>query len=174
MRLFRTPLAQIHNREVDAMPYLDAVEQAAVQRLLGSPDVAEAVRGLEEFLLALVERLPAVEDRFLNALARVRAQRDRWDKEAMNDALFVSDRQMQRMFKSYLGVSPKTYFKIMRFREAYDTTIAARDVDWLDLSCTLGYSDQAHFIRDFKRYTGLTPGAFQRTGTSTYSFAARS
>ena len=37
-------------------------------------------------------------------------------KAAVNDVLFVGDRQMQRLFKARLGLTPKAYFKGMRFR----------------------------------------------------------
>lgn len=173
VRLFHTPLATFQNQETDAMPFLDREERGMLDEILRAVDTDEAIARLVRMLEGQLERMPEVEDRFLKALARVRAQRRSWDKDAMNDALCVSDRQMQRMFKTHLGLSPKTYFRIMRFREAYDTTIARREVDWIDLSCTLGYSDQAHFIRDFKRYTGITPGAFQRVRSTGYSFTAR-
>jgi AraC-like DNA-binding protein len=73
--------------------------------------------------------------------------------------LQVGERQLQRMFKDNLGLSPKSYFRLMRFRHAVASVRGRREIDWLDLTHTLGYSDQSHFIRDFKAFAGVTPSA---------------
>ena len=160
LRLFRLPLDGICDSYADAWPLLDARERRAVEHILRSAGPQEAVQRFEQLLMAQLEQLPAVEDRFVQALLRMRAQGHTWDKAAVNDVLFVGDRQMQRLFKARLGLTPKAYFKLMRFREAYDRSRAARRVDWIGLATLLGYSDQAHLIRDFKRYAGATPQAF--------------
>jgi AraC-like DNA-binding protein len=63
------------------------------------------------------------------------------------------------MFKDHLGMSPKSYFRLMRFRHAVASVRGRREIDWLDLTHTLGYADQSHFIRDFKAFAGVTPSA---------------
>lgn len=160
LRLFRLPLDGICDSFADAWPFLNSRERTDVEHILQSAGPQEAVQRFERLLLAQLERMPDVDDRFVQALLRMRAQGHTWDKDAVNDVLFVGDRQMQRLFKSHLGLTPKAYFKLMRFREAYDRSRAARRVDWIGLATLLGYSDQAHLIRDFKRYAGATPQAF--------------
>lgn len=160
LRLFRLPLDGICDSYADAWPLFDHRERTAVEQILRSGGPEEAVQRFEHLLLAQLERLPEVDDRFVQALLRMRAQGHTWDKAAVNDVLFVGDRQMQRLFKSHLGLTPKAYFKLMRFREAYDRSRATRTVDWIGLASLLGFSDQAHLIREFKRYSGATPQAF--------------
>ncbi|MEO8360687.1 MAG: helix-turn-helix domain-containing protein [Vicinamibacteria bacterium] len=71
-------------------------------------------------------------------------------------------RQLQRVFKDYVGVSPKWIIQRYRLIEASERMAAGTVVDWADLALELGYSDQAHFIRDFKRFVGRTPAEYAR------------
>ncbi|MCU0434981.1 MAG: AraC family transcriptional regulator [Bacteroidia bacterium] len=73
----------------------------------------------------------------------------------------LSIRQLQRMFSVWVGVSPKWMIQRYRLHEAVEelnTAVAAPD--WIGLAEKLGYFDQAHFIRDFKKLTGETPAVY--------------
>ena len=69
---------------------------------------------------------------------------------------------MQRLFQQYVGIGPKWVISRYRLHEAVEQLAADRSVDWTRLALDLGYFDQAHFIRDFKRLVGRTPADFVR------------
>ena len=74
-------------------------------------------------------------------------------------------RALQRLFAEYVGVSPKWTIRRYRLQEAAERLAAAESVDWPALALDLGYADQAHFIRDFKRMIGRAPAEyFKRMG----------
>ena len=60
----------------------------------------------------------------------------------------------------YIGVSPKWVICRYRFLEAAERAVAADNLSWAGLAADLGYSDQAHLVRDFKRMLGVTPGQY--------------
>lgn len=66
-------------------------------------------------------------------------------------------RSLQRLLKQYLGVSPKWVIARYRIHEALERIRAHQKPHWAKLANDLGYSDQAHFIRDFKKLIGKTP-----------------
>jgi len=68
---------------------------------------------------------------------------------------FIGIRQYQRNFKTFFGVSPKTFLNIIRFKKLYKTSILQRKEprDFLDY----GYYDQMHFIKDFQKKLGTNP-----------------
>ena len=71
--------------------------------------------------------------------------------------LGVSERNLRRIFRQTLGVSPKTYAKLARFHRALR---AARDGDrwsWARIAQDAGYYDQAHMSADFRSIAGATP-----------------
>lgn len=72
----------------------------------------------------------------------------------------LSARQLQRLFADYVGVSPKWVILRYRIHEAIERAGNAAELDWSALAVDLGYSDQAHLIRDFTTTIGLTPTAY--------------
>lgn len=79
--------------------------------------------------------------------------------------VFVGKRQLQRAFQDYVGISPKTYGRIVRFRSAFNFVHQYPQASWADVTYHFGYADQSHFIRDFKQFTGKNPTSFLSTFT---------
>jgi AraC-like DNA-binding protein len=72
----------------------------------------------------------------------------------------LSERQLQRQFQDVIGVSPKTLARTIRFEEIRSRVMFSPETNLTDLAYEFGYTDQAHFIRDFKEFAGKTPGEF--------------
>lgn len=72
----------------------------------------------------------------------------------------LSKRQLQRLFKIYVGVNPKWVIERYRMHEALERLEAKGKPDFARLAHALGYYDQAHFIRAFRKMTGKSPGAY--------------
>ena len=69
-----------------------------------------------------------------------------------------SKRTLQRLFREYVGVTPKWVLQRVRLHEAADR-MADGEQDWPRLALELGYFDQAHFIKAFKAVIGLSPAS---------------
>jgi AraC-like DNA-binding protein len=72
----------------------------------------------------------------------------------------ISERTLQRLTRSRIGLSPKWLVQRRRLHEAAELLRAGEAPDLARIAADLGYSDQAHFSRDFRTATGLTPGRF--------------
>ncbi len=76
--------------------------------------------------------------------------------ETLAERLKISEASLFRLFKNNLGQNPKSYLKTIRFRNILDEIMNGQntlnDLDYLNQ-----YYDQAHFIKDFKTFTGHTP-----------------
>jgi len=70
-----------------------------------------------------------------------------------------SERQLQRLFKKYIGLSPKYYARIIRFNYIFQL-IREKKRSWADIVYESGYYDQSHFIRNFKAFAGEDPSAY--------------
>jgi len=71
-------------------------------------------------------------------------------------------RALQRLFRRYVGVSPKWVIRRSRLQNAAEALASRQEVDLAGLALELGYADQAHFVRDFRELVGTTPGAYAR------------
>jgi len=74
------------------------------------------------------------------------------------------------MFKQQVGVTPKAYVKIMRFQKAIGEIEASGEVDWTGISQDCGFYDQAHFIHNFKFFSGFTPEEYVRRKSDTLNY----
>lgn len=76
------------------------------------------------------------------------------------DDLHYSERHLSRIFQDSMGISPKTFARIVRFQTVLNSILRQPVLTLCDYMAELGYSDQAHFQREFKQYTGTTPKRF--------------
>lgn len=80
----------------------------------------------------------------------------------LEDLSGYTSRTLHRQFSQDTGVSPKTFCRIIRCQAALETLNTRQDVSFSDLALDLGFSDQSHFLRDFKKLVSTTPFDYQR------------
>lgn len=81
--------------------------------------------------------------------------------EALAAASGRSVRELQRLFQSEVGISPKETIRRFRLQQAADRLHADPEAGCLELAMELGYFDQAHFARDFRSVVGVSPDAYR-------------
>jgi AraC-like DNA-binding protein len=157
--LFDVAASELTNRIVP----LDVVwgrEGADVyERLRETRDVTELVEGLSRVFTRRMRAFESSSAHLARRAARLfDAGQARIDGVAAQ--LGVTDRHLRRAFTEHVGVSPKDYVRSVRLLRAVSLTTASND--WGRIALDAGYYDQAHFIGDFRRLMGVTPGAFVR------------
>jgi len=125
---------------------LQAVVRLIRARLAGRPVIPESVR-------AAVRRVTVA-----NGNLRV---------SNLASEIGITRQQLARQFATHVGVTPKTFARVIRAQTALARADAARAaypriVDWSAIAYDLGYYDQPHFIDDFKALTGVTPSKWER------------
>jgi len=82
--------------------------------------------------------------------------------EDVSNQSYISLRQLEREFKNKVGISPKHYLRIARMNEVQRLLENNRKLNLTKIAHQSGYTDQAHFIRDFKNITGIKPTIFMK------------
>jgi AraC-like DNA-binding protein len=129
--------------------------------LQGVDDTA-AVGTATRFLRA---RLPPLDERAELAgrvVDSVAGDLDLHSADELARCFGLSLRALQRLFSDCVGVGPKWVIQRHRLHEAVARVQAGRPVAWAALAQDLGYFDQAHFIADFRKLVGYTPGDYER------------
>ncbi|MBV7538899.1 helix-turn-helix domain-containing protein [Duganella sp. sic0402] len=80
--------------------------------------------------------------------------------EALAAALGVSRQHLAAQFRQHVGLSPKLFARICRFRQATAAIKVAPAPDWAQLALACGYFDQSHLIHDFQEFSGSAPERF--------------
>jgi AraC-like DNA-binding protein len=88
--------------------------------------------------------------------------------------LGLSARQVERLFDERVGIPPKFFLRVVRFQEVLrGIRQETNATTWAARAAEHGFYDQAHFIRDFKRFVGEPPGAWRvGDGSLTAVFSA--
>lgn len=89
------------------------------------------------------------------SIKRIRLQNGETSISSMASDLGISLSKLEKDYKLVLGLSPKEYACLVRFRKAVDLKVKSSNLT--DLAHRAGYYDQAHFIREFKKRTGKSP-----------------
>lgn len=76
----------------------------------------------------------------------------------------LSQSALERRFRRFVGTSPRKFASLVRLQNV--VRLRQAGVDLTAIAHTAGYCDQSHFIKDFKRFTGLSPGAFFPRGSA--------
>lgn len=76
------------------------------------------------------------------------------------DKIGFSQKHFIKMFKEQVGVTPKAFLKLIRFQKAIHEIETTQMATWTTIAYECGYYDQAHFINDFKKFSGFTPKQF--------------
>lgn len=73
----------------------------------------------------------------------------------------LSERTLQRRFQNYVGLTPKQFSSIIRFQTSLSQLNGEKNPTLTDVAYASGYSDQSHFIRQFKSFTKQKPFRFR-------------
>jgi AraC-like DNA-binding protein len=150
---------------VDAWEPLDrflgaeAVELARV--LTRTPGLAARAAATDAFLVPRFASRP-VDPRVASAVDRLVESRGAISVLALARAVGASQRNLNRLFDTWVGVSPKRLARVMRFQSVIERMTNGEAPDWAALAIEIGYADQSHLVRDFAAFAGLAPSALLR------------
>jgi AraC-like DNA-binding protein len=160
------PVATLTDRRVAVAEVFGPAGDRLVAELLAAAGQERLVAAAEAFLLA---RRPAPEPdvaRVNRVVDQIMADRDITRVADVTDRSGIATRRLQRLFATYVGVTPKWVIRRARLHEAVERLDAGDDLDLAFLARELGYFDQAHFARDFRSAVGRPPTAYARTSPS--------
>jgi AraC-like DNA-binding protein len=151
------PVAGLTDRSIPIADVFGTSNREWEEAILSLDDDAAMVAQAETRLRA---RMPELDADATAVLRIVNAVADNRDITKVDDVVRLagtSKRTLERLFREYVGVGPKWVIQRYRLHDAAEHAATNETHDWAALAARLGYADQAHFIRDFKRFVGQSP-----------------
>lgn len=130
--------------------------------VLDASDDSEMARIAENILLSRLPERDKLAELTDAIVQNVKNDRDLTRVEQISERNNLSIRQLQRLFRKYVGVTPKWIIKRFRLQEAAERAEREEVIQWTELAEKLGYFDQAHFIKDFKSVVGQSPSDYRK------------
>lgn len=137
----------------------DAIVESVLGEMQQARRPEEQLRVLEAFLVARIRPVRGMHPAIANALVgfdpglRVA---DQVRESGYSHRTFIS------LFRREVGLPPKLYARVLRFHAMLKRLEANPAIDWSELALEAGYSDQAHFSREFRQFAGVTPEQYRR------------
>ncbi len=156
--LFGVAAAALADRhvELDALWGADAERARATILTARGPDAR--LDALEQILRARLPSVRGVHPAVAGALHQLRAGAH---VGTIVDASGYSHRRLIELFRDAVGLTPKVYGRVQRFGRVLARLAAAPHTPWADLVFEAGYSDQPHFVREFRAFTGVAPSTYR-------------
>lgn len=137
--------------------YLEQVADAS------SPE--QRLRLLEQLLLTRVGTKTNENRDVCRALDVIGTTRGKTSIDSVVAGLDVGARQLEREFHRQVGLTPSRMCQIVRIQHALELARSQIKPNWSRIAFECGFFDQAHFIRQFKSVTGLSPNAYLSEAT---------
>ena len=125
----------------------------------------KTVTGLHNVLDHLLQRheprMMPVSKIFHQAAAFIESRGGKVLVQDIADAMGITNRTLERHFMATVGMSPKKFLRIVRFKQAAQQLRLFKSSFMLsDIAVQCGYYDQSHFIKEFKALYGDSPGTY--------------
>lgn len=156
-RFLGLPAGRLRDTVVELDSIWSSQGVALWQALTEAQDPRAKFALLERELVARHHRLPSPDGLVAEALRRFGTTPGLARIDEVVASAGVSHARFIERFDRAVGLSPKRYCRILRFQEVLRRLEQRRPVSWVDLAGDCGYYDQAHFIREFREFSGLVP-----------------
>lgn len=122
-----------------------------------SDDFVTIVSNVEKYLTSLLAQIKL--NHADKAVDQILSSHGNIDISNICSDIGIGERQLERLFKEYVGLPPKFFARIVRFSNIFKL-VKSKDPSWSDLVYHSGFYDQSHFIRNFKAFTGEDPSSY--------------
>ncbi|HET8937196.1 MAG TPA: helix-turn-helix domain-containing protein [Polyangiales bacterium] len=161
--LLGAAMSSLTDRAVPVASVLGPRADAWVSALCRARSPEAELELTEAFLREVIPVLPPPVAAMRDLVERIGADSTVCRVQRVAELASLDMRTLQRRFRKYVGAHPKWVIQRYRLQEAAQQLRAATPVALSRLAADLGYADQAHFARDFRRVMGHPPGHFTRT-----------
>jgi AraC-like DNA-binding protein len=155
-----SPVAALTDRAVSLRTVFGTPGMVLKHAILAEQEGPNCAKLIEAFFMPRLRKESCMNREVRDIVERIAVDRTITRVEQISSLLGVGIRSLQRTFDKYVGVGPKWVIRRCRLQEAAEALIRSEKRDLLSLALELGYFDQAHFCRDFKRVVGHTPGEY--------------
>lgn len=157
-QLFNALAPELINRSIPLSSLWGSQENILIEMMASSLATEKCISILSNYLQSQLRESRYTDELVIKATDQIRTVNGNINMERLSSELCLSQKQFTRRFKIQTGFNPKLYARIIRFESTLYTMMEYSSLT--EAACMNGYYDQAHFIQDFKTFTGHNPNQF--------------
>ncbi len=129
------------------------------EKLITTTTDQQRIKIVEQFLVSQLKDIQ-VDKLIVEAVKLIYQSKGTIRIKELNEKLFISQSPFEKRFRKVVGTTPKKFASIIRFNSVLDNLNETKSL--IEICYENNFFDQAHFIKDFKHFTGQTPEHFKR------------
>lgn len=149
-----TPPSAFYNQEVSGYDIENRQLNQLADQIFDCPDSELAIQLMEQWLTARIK--PSLNVKRIGAALSTTLFNPSIQVGRLAEIACLGKKQFERVFRECVGMNPKEYGRIVRFQHAL-RMMQLGSRAYADVAYAGGYSDQSHFIHEFRQFSGLTP-----------------
>ena len=161
-RFFQVRQSEIKNKIHSLVDILGNIVKQLEEEIANAESIAEKISLLQHFLLKLFS-LYKEDAIFDYCIQKIKSTKGKITINELEKETGYSSRWINMKFTNNLGVSPKNLSSIIRFQQYYQALANNQEIHFMEKEFYNHYYDQSHFIKEFKRFTGLSPIRFENS-----------
>ena len=155
------PANELFNQSIALSCIFDKDKLADIEEKLALSETdRQRVHSIEQFFLTQLKDIES-DPLIIEAVKLIYQSKGTIRIAALHQKLFISQSPFEKRFRRRVGATPKKFSSIVRFNTVVDNLTAAKSLT--EACYENNFFDQAHFIKDFKQFTGETPENFKRS-----------
>ena len=153
----RMPVSGITNRNLELPLSETLFDKSFYERLPDMEYMQERIIYINAYFLARMHKLYLPDKQIRYAISLIQNNNGHVSVREIAGEVCLSERQFERKFKTTIGISPKAFSNIMRFRSVLRYMEAHPDESMYEIAIACGYHDHSHMNKEFKRLGNLSP-----------------
>lgn len=149
--LFHIETDRVMDHEI---PFYEIEKEFPLTEILALKDTNERMEYLKNYLCQKTKG--KTEMPFLEVVEELYKSPKEQTVIAIAEKFGYHERHLYRVFKANYGVSPKVLLNILRLHLCL-TFLLEKNMNLVEIACLCGFYDQSHFIKEIKKYTGISP-----------------
>jgi AraC-like DNA-binding protein len=165
---FGMPMKEIVNREAGLRNVWQGLAAEVEERIYHAVNTQQRSQIIQSYLQLQLYRNGYIDKGIEFCVNEIKSTKGQISVERLADKVGISNRQLVRRFDKCIGLSPKEFIRITKFISSLDIINQSKNKSLTEIGFESGYYDQAHFIRDFKEFSGMTPTDYQASSNVVY------
>ena len=153
-------VSSLENKAVSLQKIFGAKGKIVEETVISATGNKQRIQLIEDFLMEMLTRPQAIDTITKACVKEIFASQGQAGMMELANKVNVNCRNMERRFAAAIGMSPKQLSKVVRLQAAIKMLGQKKIGSLTSLALENGYYDQAHFIKDFKEFTGVSPKLF--------------
>jgi AraC-like DNA-binding protein len=154
------PITELENKAVAIADVFGEKGKQLEEKVITAQDNQKRIRLIEEFLLSRLSDPGMIDNITQACVETIFRTQGQLGVVELADTMNINRRNMERRFTSAVGLSPKQLSRVVRLQATLKMLEQKKYSSLTSLAYENGYYDQAHFIKDFREFTGMSPKLF--------------